>query len=86
MRPLLVRFPVVREVEKSFVEEAVVEKRFVVVALDEVLLPKSPLPKVKMVAKRFVEEAVVEKRLVVVALVPVALVKVRAWSVVEPET
>ena len=41
-------------------------------------------PMFPVVAKRLVDEAVVAKKLVVVALVPVALVNVKAWSVVEP--
>ena len=41
--------------------------------------------KLAAVEKRFVELAVVEKKLVVVALVPVAVLKVKFWSVVEPE-
>lgn len=44
------------------------------------------VPKLAAVAKRLVDEAVVEKKLVVVAEVPVALEKVKFWSVVEPVT
>jgi hypothetical protein len=48
--------------------------------------PTVRVPMLAAVAARLVEEAVVEKKLVVVAEVPVALVKVKFWRVVEPET
>ena len=44
---------------------------------------RQPLP---VDRKRLVVDAVVEKKLVVMALVPVALMKVKFWRVVEPET
>jgi hypothetical protein len=49
-----------------------------------VALPEVKVPKDAVVAKRLVEEAVVAKELVVVACVPVALTKVKFWSVEEP--
>ena len=42
------------------------------------------LPKLPTVAKRFVDDAVVLKKLVVVAADPVALMKVKFWSVLDP--
>ncbi len=56
---------------KRFDDEAVVEKKLVVVAAND---------------QRLVELAVVAKKLVVVADVPVAVVKVKLWRVVEAET
>ena len=56
-RPVEVKLPPEPVVKKRFVELAVVAKRFVVVALEEVELPKTPEPKLKAVAKRFVDEA-----------------------------
>ena len=83
-------------------EEAVVEKREVVVAevpvafrkvkfwrVEEALskrLEKVAEPDDKTAAERLLEEAVVEKKLVVVAEVPVAFLKVKFWRVEEPET
>ena len=52
-----VKLPPEPVVKKRFVELAVVAKRFVVAALEEVELPKTPEPKLKAVAKRLVEEA-----------------------------
>lgn len=71
-REASVRVPMVADCENRLVDEAVVEKRVVVVAL-----PRVPTPRLKLVLKRFVLLAVVEKRLVVVALPPTAVWKVR---------
>ena len=69
--------PMFATLEKRFVEEAVVEKRFVVVAFVVVERLKVAMPTVALVAEKFVELAVVEKKFVVVAEVPVARVKMR---------
>ena len=95
--PVMAKFLVVvpaskvRVEAKRLVDDAVVEKKFVVVAEVPVAftnvkfwrvvepvnasVPITPVPPVMLVAKRFVEEAVVLKKLVVVAEVPVAKVK-----------
>lgn len=48
--------------------------------------PEVIVPVVSAVENRLVDDAVVLKKLVVVALVPVAVLKVKAWRVVEPVT
>ncbi len=74
--------PVTRRLER--VERPPVAVRVPVkFAADEIVWPLIR-PEVIAVAKRLVVEALVEKKLVVVAEVPVALVKVKAWRVVEP--
>ena len=78
-----VRVPKADACEKSEVDEAMVEKKLVVVAWVPMPVVKVKFPMVPMLEKRFVEEAVVEKRVVVVALVPVALLKEK--SVKKPE-
>ena len=85
-RPLEVMFPPEKAVAKRLVEEAVVEKREVVVASVPVARPKSRKPRFAFVPNKLVEEAVVENIFVVVAEVPVARVKVKACKVVEAET
>ena len=70
-----VRVPMVAVLERKSVEEVRPETyKEVLVALEEVELPKIPEPKLNMVAKRLVEEAVVANELVVVAEVVVLLV------------
>jgi hypothetical protein len=73
--------PVESVVAKRLVEDAVPEKKLV-----EVPFPTVRRPMFAFVLKRFVLDAVAANEFVVVAAVPVAVVKVNAWSVVEPET
>ena len=73
-----VLFPAVRTVVKRLVDEAVVEKRFVVVAL---LI--TPYTENRFVEVALVVEALVAKKFVVVAEVPVARRNVKFWRVVE---
>lgn len=88
--------PILRVLAKRLVEEAVVAKKLVLVALVEVLFEAVKfwrvvdpfarrLVMVALDAKRLVEDAVVAKKLVVVAEVPVAFEKVKFWRVVEPD-
>ena len=63
---------------------AVVAKKFVVVALVVVELPKVTKPRFALVENKLVDEAVVEKIEVVVALVEVELRAVKFCKVVEP--
>ena len=76
--------PTLRREEKRLVEEAVVEKKFVVVALVPVALTKIRSVRLRVEEMISVNVPVVEKKLVVVAEVPVALMKVKFWRVVEP--
>lgn len=68
MRTVAVSAPMFPEVEKRFVEEAVVAKEFVVVANVVVAFPVT-----NVVEKRFVEDAVVANDEVEVAFVVVEL-------------
>lgn len=83
-----VRVPIVANCEKRFVDDAVVEKKLVVVPAVSESVPAVSTPRFAFVENRFVDEAVVEKKLVVVALVksmfakfdsPVTF-KVPVWS------